>query len=159
MKIFFPLFTAVAGCLLFAGCQKSGTDNTQTTKADHLAASAWKYESGGVDPDRNGTVDFPASGFLHACNLDNTATFKKDNTGVADEGAARCNTTDPQSGAFTWSFADGETSLNINTSLFALLNGKFKIGTLNATTLTLTKDTVIAAYSSQPLQLIVNLKH
>lgn len=159
MKILSALFASAVGCLLVAGCQKSGTDGNQTTKTDHLTASAWKYESGGADPDRNGTIDLQASAFLPPCNLDNTATFNKNNTGVADEGAAKCNTTDPQSGNFTWSFADGETSLNMNTTIFTLLNGRFKIGALNATALTLTKDTVITAISSQPIQLIVNLKH
>ena len=154
MKIF---STASVLCfvLLLLSCQKE--DNPTPTKSDHISASAWKYDGGGVDGDRNGTIDllFPA-GTLDPCRTDNTLKFEKNGTGVSDEGTTKCNTNDPQSSSFNWSFGGGETSLVMSGNIFPLLTGTFRILDLNATTFRLSKDTVL---SGQNVAVIVNLKH
>lgn len=155
MKNFSFLFFLLMSSTGFFGCQKK---SDPPTKTDHISSAPWMHESSGVDGDRNGTIDFTfaATGTVPPCRLDNILTFKKDNTGITDEGALKCNTSDPQTSNFGWGFADSETALNINGNVFPVLNGKFKIMALTATSFSLSRDTVI---NSQNVAVIVNLKH
>lgn len=154
MKFFSSI--AVVFTLWLAGCTKK-SDPPPPNKTDHITASAWTYESAGIDADKNGTIDFalPANTFA-ACQLDNSISFKANNTGITDEGATKCNASDPQTSNFNWSFTDNETNLQVSGNSFAALNGKFKIQTLNATNFSLSRDTV---YASQNVAIILNLKH
>lgn len=160
MKIFSSLLCSLVFVQLLSCSKKSDPDPVQPSKTDHISASAWKYENAGIDNDRNGTIDLPIStlapGAIQTCRIDNVLTFRADKSGTADEGAAKCNVGDPQTTPFNWSFVDNETNLTISNNVFALLNGKSKIVTLNETNLTLSRDTVIAATN---LSLVVTLKH
>jgi len=159
MKIFSSVFCFIF-TLLFISCQKKSDPAPQPTKTDHIAASAWTYENAGIDNDKNGTIDLPLStlapGLIQTCRIDNLLTFKKDNSGSADEGATKCSTTDAQTSSFNWSFADNEANLNISNNVFALLNGKSKIVALTETSFILSRDTVIL---STNVALVVTLKH
>jgi hypothetical protein len=161
MKIFSSLLFVSALTLLMGSCKKETTNPTPAqTNTDHLTTSAWKHESSGVDTDKDGSINVPLATLgvtLPACRLDNLLTFKKDNTAMADEGATKCNDSDPQSTNFNWSFADNEKSLNISGNVFPELNGKFNIKTLTNTTLTLSKDTTVPILGN--VALVVNLKH
>ena len=154
MKIF-STASVLCFALFLLACQKE--DNPTPTKTDHISSSSWKYDGGGVDGDKNGTVDlqFPA-GTLDPCRTDNTLKFERNGTGISDEGTAKCNTSDPQSSSFKWNFTSGETALVMSGNIFPLLNGTFRILDLNATTFRLSKDTVL---SGQNVAVIVNLKH
>jgi hypothetical protein len=161
MKIFFALVSAALLSTLFVGCGKDEEPVIpEPTKTDHISASAWTYENSGIDQDKNGTIDVPLStlapGLIQTCRIDNSLTFKRDNTGTADEGGTKCNMADAQTTVYNWSFADNEANLNISNNVFALLNGKSKIVTLNATNFTLSRDTVIL---STNVALVVTLKH
>lgn len=159
MKIFFSFLCLMIFSLYFISCKKPDPV-APPTKTDHISASSWTYENAGIDNDRNGTIDVPIStlapGLVPTCRIDNSLVFKKDNSGTADEGATKCNAADPQTTAFNWSFADNETNLNISNNVFALLNGKSKIVTLNETNFTLSRDTVVFAMN---VALVVTLKH
>lgn len=155
MKIFSTPHFLIVLSVCFIGCQKKS--DPAPTKADHISSSAWKYESGGIDGDKNGTIDFSfSSANVPACYSDNTILFNKNQTGVTNEGATKCNASDPQTSPFTWSFADNQTNLTISGNVFPLLNGRFKVLTLTSTNFSLSKDTVMA---SQNVALIVNLVH
>jgi hypothetical protein len=158
MKIFSTALLLFTGFSLFLlSCQKDPAPATTSAKTTNITTSAWLYEGGGVDFDKNGSVDYPLpAGTLAACQLDNTLKFNKDNTGVADEGTTKCNASDPQTATFRWNFADNENSLQVNGNLSPVLNGSFKILALTATNFSLSKDTVL---SSQNVAIIVNLKH
>lgn len=159
MKIFSSFVCFLFLCAAFS-CNKTSDPIPTATKTDNISASSWTYENAGIDNDRNGTIDVPLSSIapslVQSCKIDNMLTFKKDNTGTVDEGATRCNVTDPQTSAFNWNFADNETNLVVSNNIFALLNGKSKILALTSTNFSLTRDTVIAATS---VALVVNLKH
>ena len=86
-------------------------------------------------------------------------TFRANGTATSAEGATKCNDSDPTSTDFNWSFADNETTLNLSGNVFAQLNGSFKIKTLNSTSFSLTRDTVITAPVRIDATIIVNLKH
>lgn len=142
----------------FLSCKKDSSENNGPTKTELLTSSAWKYESGGVDVDKNGSIDLSLEtlGLAPACLLDNSATFNADGTGINDEGATKCDPSLPQTTPFNWSFANNETALNISGNGFAGISGQFKITTLTSTRLTIAKDTTMNNMSGT---LIVNLKH
>lgn len=160
LSLLFCLLVSVA----FWSCSKGNNPDATpgTTKTDLISASAWSYQDAGVDNNRDGVVDaggslallFPS--LVPPCRTDNAITFKKDNTGLVDEGATKCNTADASQTAFNWSFADSEVNLTISNNSFALLNGKSKILSLTATNFTLTRDTVIGTLT---IPLVVILKH
>ncbi len=132
-------------------CKKSSTPSKSSTT--YLTQSSWKVQSLGIDQDKNGTVDYDITSTLPACQLDNTYTFKSDGTGTTDEGATKCNSTDPQTTPFTWVFKNNETVLSGN---FGISNGDANISTLNDTNLTLWKD---STYASTPVRIYLTLKH
>lgn len=160
MKIF---SSSLLLMLLSAGllsCQKESEKPSASEQMNNITASAWVHESSGVDVDRNGTIDLPlTSAGVQTCNLDNALTFNKDGSAIADEGATKCNTADPQTSNFNWNFTDNEASLEIKNNVFAALNGKLKIKTLSSTNLTLIKDTTITSPSTLSVTVVVNLKH
>src|SRR4051794_40010009 len=98
------LLTALA--LGFVSCDKNDDPPQGPSKTDMVTSAAWKYDNGGADSNGDGTIDFTfeQTGVVQPCRLDNTALFKADGTGVTDEGATKCNTTDPQTAAFNWNF-------------------------------------------------------
>lgn len=142
--------------------KKSDPEPAQSSKTDQISSSAWMYQDAGIDNNRDGAIDAGGSfsvilpSLVPTCRTDNAITFKKDNSGIVDEGTTKCNTADPTQTAFNWSFADNETAVTVNNNAFALLNGKSKIVTLNTTNLTLTRDTVIAGST---IVALVILKH
>jgi hypothetical protein len=128
------------------------------SNTEMISESSWKYESGGADLDRNGSIDvtFESTGAIPACRLDNTATFSANGSGIADEGTTKCNASDPQSLPFTWNFSNNETKLNITGPGVFGISGQFNLVALSRTRLTLSKDTTISSVNAS---VIVNLKH
>ena len=132
-------------------CKKSsGSSKTKTT---YLTQTSWKIQSLGIDANKDGTVDYDITNSLTACQLDNIYTFKSDGTGTTDEGATKCNSTDPQTTPFTWAFKSNETIMSGN---FGISNGDANITTLNDTNFVLWRDTT---YSATPVRLYLTLKH
>jgi hypothetical protein len=157
MKIFSSFLYLILFCVAFIGCdKKSDPAPTTPTKTDNISSGPWIYESGGVDQDKNGTIDIAGSLLFGTCVLDNKISFKKDNTGLTDEGMAKCNTSDPQTAPFNWNFADAEANIVISNNSFSLLNGKFKVVSLTNSAFTLSKDSTIGTLS---VSVLVNLKH
>lgn len=149
-------------CLLIISCDKDEDEPQGPTKTELLTASAWKYESGGADQNGDGTIDytFEQLGVIPACRLDNTGTFNANGTGVTNEGATKCSGTDPQTADFTWSFRNNESALFVTGSGFFGVSGEFQVKTLNSTTLTVTKDTVVNFMSiPMAVTVIANMKH
>ncbi len=150
------LLPTIAVCLAFAACTKNNSNTNEPTKTDLITSGPWKYEDAGADADRNGTIDLSITSSIPACVLDNTLNLSADGTGTVDEGASKCNAADPQTNAVTWSFANNESALNIGGSGVIGISGQFKILTLTATSLTLSKDTTFQGLSTA---MVVKLKH
>lgn len=152
-----PLFFALfALSVVSLSCDKNDNDSNGENKTEIIAQGSWKYDNAGIDQDKNGTIDLPLpAGTIPACATDNTVTFSTNGTGIVDEGSTKCNTGDPQTFPFTWSFANNETTLNIGGGNVLGASGQFKIVELSATKLTLSKDTVIVI----PVAIVVSLKH
>lgn len=139
--------------LFFAAC---GKDDKEPTKTEILTASAWKFESGGIDQDKNGSVDVPfSSGLLPACYFDNTGTFYRDETGISDEGPDKCPNA-PQTTPFTWKFSNNETMITIGGAGVLGTGGQFRILELTSTRFGMAKDTSVSGFN---MSMIVYLKH
>jgi len=152
------LMLAISGVALM-GCEKDDDDNNQQSeKTNLLVQQSWKFESAGIDMDKNGSVDAQLPpGTLETCLTDNTITFATNGTGTVAEGATKCDPAVPDNTPFTWSFASNETQINITGSVIAGTDGgQFKIVNLTNTQLSLSKDTT---YMGVPVALVANLTH
>src|ERR1041385_438692 len=118
------LLTILGVLSLLPACQKD--DNNQPsskTKTQLITQGTWKFSAATV----NG-VD--ASGYLQSCQKDNIYTFVAAGTGTIDEGASKCNGSDPQTNPFTWNFANNESTLHISTILFTGGSNDFTVVSL-----------------------------
>jgi hypothetical protein len=120
----------------FAACKKSDTPAPKT-KTELIASGTWKFSNAKV-----GGTD--VSAFLQSCQKDNTITFVAAGTGTADEGPTKCNSGDPQTTPFTWSFASGETQLTVSTVLFTGGSNTFTVVSITATELVLSQNITVS---------------
>lgn len=156
MKIF-STASLLFFCLFVISCQK---EDDEPTKTEQISSSPWVHESSGIDSDNNGTIDIPLTlAGVPTCRLDNILTFRTDGTATSAEGATKCTPTDAESTDFRWSFGNNETTLNLSENVFSQLNGSFKIKTLNSSSFSLTRDTIITTPITLNATIIVNLKH
>lgn len=142
MKKHFPTLLILLAILTnLPACKKS---NNGENRMELATNGTWYYEDAGIDGDGNGTgeTDIPP-GTIPDCQLDNSFTLMTDGTGVADEGATKCDPGDPQTSPLTWSFSNNETVLTLNSAVFAGVSGDFEIITLNQTTLILSKEITV----------------
>ena len=148
------VFTLMISFLLLPACSK---DDKQPTKTEILTNGIWKFDNGGIDQDKNGTVDINfTTAILPACVFDNTVSFSSNGTGVTDEGLNKCNPAGPQTTPFNWNFVSNETAINISGSGLLGISGQFKIVELSDTRFGLSKDTAVSGFN---VSMIVNLKH
>jgi hypothetical protein len=153
-KLFILSIIAIA----FFSCKKDESSPPATiTKTTILAEQSWKFNNAGLDPDKNGSIDADVSDQIPACLKDNTVSFSSNGNGIVDEGTTKCNTTDPQTVPFTWSFTSNETLININGNAIAGKGGQYKVVALSSTQLSLSKDTTVAPLGATTF--LVNLKH
>jgi hypothetical protein len=149
----------LASFLLFisaASCKKSDTDSGAQTKSTTtlLTQTSWKIQTVGLDADKNGVADSDVTSSVPACKLDNVYTFRSDSTGTMDEGAVKCNTTDPQTSSFTWGFKNNQTVL---TGTFGFSNGDASIISITDTVMIVTYDDNLGTATTY--HFIVTLKH
>lgn len=103
------LVLTASAVLIFSGCSKDDDNSSSTptqTNLQLLTAHGWRMTNFYV----NG-IDVTST-YYTACELDNILTFNTDYTYVEDEGATKCNASDPQivdSG--TWGFGNNQTIL------------------------------------------------
>jgi hypothetical protein len=133
-------------CLGFVACEKSNDEEKDTTaaKTTLITTGTWKFSSAGIDNNNDGTKDqdIPAA-FILTCETDNIVTFKTDKSGVMDEGATKCATTDPQTVNFTWDFTNNANNITVSAGLFPGLDGEAKIIELSSTKLTVSKNVTV----------------
>lgn len=131
--LFLPLF--------WVACSKSSSSDTGSSRTALLTTGAWKYDTAGIDLDRNGTIDIGDT-TITACYKDNTYQFNKDSTGVVNNGTVKCSSSEAQTVAFTWGFTNiNQTAIksNADSNLAAGIN----ISSLTADKFVLYKDTTV----------------
>ena len=123
------VFGALSMSLLFAACSKSDSNNTSKTKTQLITQASWKFSTATV----NGT---DVSSLINSCQKDNVLTFSSTGgTGTLDEGPTKCNTGDPQTQNFTWSFTNNEGTLHVSQVFFTGGSSDFTIVSLTDTQL------------------------
>lgn len=144
---------------VFVSCDKDDSSSTGTTanKTSILAQQSWKFNNAGLDQNKDGTIETDLSNEVAACLKDNSVTFASNGSGTVDEGGTKCNSSDPQTIPFTWSFASNETLININGDAIAGKGGQYKVVALSSTQLSLSKDTTAPFIGATTF--LVNLKH
>jgi len=122
--------------LFFTACSKSDSSSSKT-KTELITQSSWKFSNAKV----SGT---DVSAFLQTCQKDNILVFAAAGTGTLDEGATKCNSSDPQTNPFTWNFATNETVLHVSTVLFTGGSSDFNIVSLTDAQLVLSQDITVS---------------
>lgn len=144
--------------VVFSGCKKDDSDPAPTTsKTTILAQQSWKFNNAGLDPNKDGTIDTDVSNQIPDCLKDNILSFSTNGSGSLDEGAAKCNSGDPQTTPFTWNFVSNETLINVNGNAIAGKGGQYKVVALTNTQLSLSKDTTLPIVGATTF--LVNMKH
>jgi hypothetical protein len=146
-----PFLFSLLFLAIFMGCGKSSSP--APSNPSQITVSAWKYDTSGVDLDKNGSIDF-ADTLLKPCQKDNTYLFKIDSSGVSDEGTTKCNGADPQSVPFTWGLRNNGTVLVLAGN--TILAGSLNISSISASKFVVYKDTTV---SNIPIRYIISLKH
>lgn len=113
---FLTLITAFA--LGIGACKKDATKS----KKELLTQSSWKVVK---EESKSGSGPWVDNTSTLACEKDNQFVFGTTSTLELNEGATKCNLTDPQViGTGTWSFLTNETQLQVvafgSTMLFSL---------------------------------------
>ena len=93
---------------------------TPKTNLEYLTQAIWKFHDAGLDADENGTVD-QTDPDATPCKRDNTLDFNTDGSGIADEGATKCDDADPQSTDFDWIFKANESQLEYQNKTFNII--------------------------------------
>jgi hypothetical protein len=126
------LIIAALALITISSCKKE--EEAAKTNTDHLTTSPWKMSKMTINPGidfGNGILVTDLYAFQEACSKDDTEKFNVGGTGVTNEGATKCDPTDPQTTPFAWAFASSESKLIFD-------GDTFNIATLNASTLNLT---------------------
>jgi hypothetical protein len=137
------------------GCSKKSSP--AETKTQLITASAWQYDTAGIDLNGDGTIDeaLPDT-VIPVCVKDNTLTFTSDSTGVENEGAVKCDSASPQTSNFTWSFNAAQTQINFPDSVFGSFGGTVNITSLTTTQLHLEKAVTESGFT---VNIAIYLKH
>jgi hypothetical protein len=114
--------------IFFSACSKSDS-NTPKTKTQLLTQASWKFSNAKV----NGA---DVSSLIQTCQKDNILTFSSTGgSGTLDEGPVKCNSSDPQTTNFTWSFTNNEGTLHVSQVFFTGGSSDFTIVSLTETEL------------------------
>lgn len=145
--------------LAIVSCKKDDNNSAPVTATDLIATGTWQIDTIGFDSDNNGTIDFPFPGGFQACELDNTLTFQDTtHTGLYDEGALKCDVSDPQTVPFQWELKNNDSTINFSGDLPAEIQGDFSILSLTNTQFIVSKRVVLTFPVQFDKNLIVSLK-
>ena len=142
----------------FASCSKGDDDDGEPTPTQLLTTVPWKYDNAGIDANGDGTIDTALpDGTIEDCDKDNTYTFQPDGTGTMDEGATKCDPSNPQSIPFQYSLNSNASVINFPDTVITGISGDVAIKKLTATQLVLSKSIEIGI--PIPVTVVVELKH
>lgn len=118
------------GALALGSCKKSNDNSPASpSKTDLLTAKNWRITMATVT-----LAGSPLPGAIEKCSLDDFLKFSADKSLVHDEGATKCDPTDPQTDKGTWSMpSDAKLTVALPSSSYP--DGTFDIKELSATTM------------------------
>ena len=126
------LFLFLSAVVVLGACKK---EDTPAVTVDLLTAKPWQVSTVALSDSGN---PIPISQFITACQLDNTYKFNTDNTLLVDEGATKCNSSDPQNPTGTWAFANSDKTKVSIVMPGSVFNGDFTIKAISASSMQLT---------------------
>ena len=120
-------------------CKKDNETTPATaSKADMLAAKSWRISAQTSTYTINGTpIVTNEYSSMTACEKDNFLKFNANKTAVFDEGASKCDPSDPQTQNGTWELTANDTKLNLLDPSQGSISIPFDVIALSATTLQL----------------------
>lgn len=156
-QLFSLIILATVFMTVLPACSKEDDNPPTETKTELLIKSSWKFEKAeaGLLGDISSEVD--------ACIQDNLLTFvaasasSTSGTGTLDEGATKCDPSDPQSGNFNWELINNGTVLRSSVILFPGGSTDFNIVSLTSTKLVLSQQMEVSPYPATTVTL--TLKH
>lgn len=98
---------AITALIVLSSCKKDDKSNTEL-----LTAGSWKLVSEMEKVDNGNWVE--NIGSYSACELDDYIIFKTNNTYEFNEGATKCDPTDPQIETGIWAFGANEATLSVD---------------------------------------------
>lgn len=143
--------TAILISIAFISCGKDKDEEPAKTKTELITQSGWKFDkaTAGVYGD--------VSAYINACYKDNTFVFVANGTGTVDEATVVCSPS--TAGAFTWSFQNNESLLNVSASLLPTGSNTFNLISLNETNMVLTQNVTLPPPVSTTVLVEFTLKH
>lgn len=156
------VFALLSIGFIILSCNKDddddNTNNDVKAKVQLITSATWKYDTAAIDVDKNGTPDqVLPPGAIASCEKDNTITFKSDSTGTLNEGATKCDPSDPQTTSFKWWFKDNGAVLYSPDPIFGGLSGDAKVIELTGTKMRVTKEITFAPYGT--FNIVLDMKH
>ena len=131
--LFIPkIASLIVFSLLLVQCSKD--DETPPKTKAELIIGNWQITGDNYSPAYDlGTGSPITDGFVYysACEKDDITMFKVNSQGEFNEGATKCDPTDPQTIAFLYTLTNGDTKLNLNSiaefDIVQLDNGTMKL--------------------------------
>lgn len=109
------LLLVIASAAATFSCKKNKNDSTAKTKTELITSGSWKrtalVSTPAYDWNVNGVSNTDVLSIMFLCEKDNFETYKTNGVVETNEGATKCNPSDPQTWAVSWAFADNETKL------------------------------------------------
>jgi hypothetical protein len=152
-RLLWPVASLMTFMLVWSACSKHNSSSTPTNMT-LMTQAIWKYDTSGFDITGDNKIDYPDT-VVQPCFKDNTYQFNKDSTVVVDEGAIKCNSSDPQTATFAWSISNSTPPILKSDANPVLANG-VTVLVLNNSQLEVYKDTTILGIS---VRYILSLKH
>jgi len=140
--------------LIWTACSKSKSGSNNSSNMTLMTQAIWKYDTSGFDLTGDGKIDYPDT-LIQPCYKDNTYQFKTDSTVIVDDGATKCNSTDPQTATYSWSISNTNPPI-LKSDADPILATGLTVSVLSSTQLQLYKDTSILGFS---VRYVLSLKH
>lgn len=112
MKLKKGLILIALAAIIFTACKKNEDDNTPAskTKTEMITTGSWIT----VDMLYNGASIWALS---DPCSKDDFMTFKTNGTVITDEGATKCDPSDPQTTTDNWSLSSDGKKITIDSEV------------------------------------------
>lgn len=109
------LLLMITAATVTFSCKKDKEENSAKTKTELLTTGTWKLISYTSNPayDWYGNGNFATDIFnaLNPCERDGLDTYRTNGIVEINEGALKCNSTDPQTFTLTWAFTNNESKI------------------------------------------------
>jgi hypothetical protein len=131
---------------LVSGCKKDDDEKTPSTPSQSntqkLCGKNWKMTAFTMSPGFMGFTDVYSA--MDACEKDNIFKFNTNGSCTEDEGATKCDPSDPQTENGTWAWSDNETKINllVGGAPSAPMNVEVNSGTMLKVNFTETDSTI-----------------